>query len=153
RKLSVFAERLHTFPTEPKQQVFYIGTNDPAVLGDLRRHILAEFKHLPVAGEYMHRDIFDIAEVYGKDTFVMIDKLGTDKIPLFFTLKGRVDAWLGKLSFVKPHLTDRLLQRVSGWLPAHLPKRLKQYRDKFEHHLMLKMSGDGVAEAQEYLHE
>ncbi|VTR52546.1 D-lactate dehydrogenase [Serratia fonticola] len=27
----------------------------------------------------MHRDIFDIAEVYGKDTFMMIDKLGTDK--------------------------------------------------------------------------
>jgi len=152
-KLAVFAVRLDTFPTEPKQQVFYIGTNDPATLGELRRHMLAEFTHLPVAGEYMHRDIFDIAEVYGKDTFVMIDKLGTDKMPLFFTLKGRVDAWLSKLSFVKPHLTDRLLQRISRWFPAHLPKRLKQYRDKYEHHLMLKMSGDGVAEAQAYLQE
>ena len=152
-KLAVFAVRLDTFPSEPKQQVFYIGSNDPAVLGDIRRHILKAFKNLPVAGEYMHRDIFDIAEVYGKDTFVMIDKLGTDKMPLFFTLKGRIDAWLGKLSVVKPHLSDRLLQRVSGWLPAHLPKRLKQYRDKFEHHLMLKMSGDGVAEAQDYLHD
>lgn len=152
-KLAVFAVRLDTFPTEPKQQVFYIGTNDPATLSDIRRHILAEFTHLPVAGEYMHRDIFDIAEVYGKDTFVMIDKLGTDKMPLFFTLKGRVDAWLAKRRLFKPHLTDRLLQRISGWLPSHLPKRLKLYRDKFEHHLMLKMSGEGVAEAQAYLQE
>lgn len=152
-KLAVFAVRLDTFPIEPQQQVFYIGTNDPAVLDDLRRHILARFKNLPVAGEYMHRDIFDIAEVYGKDTFVMIDKLGTDKIPLFFTLKGRADALLSKLRFVKPHLIDRVLQHISGWLPAHLPKRLRQYRDKFDHHLMLKMSGDGVAEAQQYLRD
>ncbi|HAK35282.1 MAG TPA: D-lactate dehydrogenase, partial [Pantoea sp.] len=113
----------------------------------------AHFTHLPVAGEYMHRDIYDIAEVYGKDTFVMIDKLGTDKMPLFFTLKGRVDAWLAKLSFVKPHLTDRLLQRVSALFPAHLPKRMKQYRDKYAHHLLLKMSGAGVEEARDYLKE
>lgn len=36
----------------------------------------------------MHRDIYDIAEQYGKDTFLMIDKLGTDKMPFFFTLKA-----------------------------------------------------------------
>lgn len=74
------------------QQVFYIGSNDTGVLDAVRRHMLSEFSNLPVAGEYLHRDIFDIAEMYGKDTFVMIDKLGTDKMPLFFTLKGRVDA-------------------------------------------------------------
>ncbi|WP_276724009.1 D-lactate dehydrogenase [Pantoea septica] len=152
-KLAVFAVRLDTFSCEPQQQVFYIGTNDPAVLSDIRRHVLAHFTHLPVAGEYMHRDIYDIAEVYGKDTFLMIDKLGTDKMPLFFTLKGRVDAWLAKLSFVKPHLTDRLLQRVSALFPAHLPKRMKQYRDKYAHHLLLKMSGAGVDEARDYLKE
>lgn len=150
-KLAVFAVRLDTFPCEPQQQVFYIGTNDPAVLSDIRRHILAHFTHLPVAGEYMHRDIYDIAEVYGKDTFLMIDKLGTDKMPLFFTLKGRVDAWLAKLSFVKPHFTDRLLQRISALFPAHLPKRMKQYRDKYAHHLLLKMSGAGIEEARDYL--
>ncbi len=150
-KLAVFAVRLDTFPCEPQQQVFYIGTNDPAVLSEIRRHILAHFTHLPVAGEYMHRDIYDIAEVYGKDTFLMIDKLGTDKMPLFFTLKGRVDGWLAKLSFVKPHFTDRLLQRLSALFPAHLPTRMKQYRDKYAHHLLLKMSGAGVDEARDYL--
>jgi len=152
-KLAVFAVRLDTFAREPQQQVFYIGTNDASVLGDLRCHMLANFKNLPVAAEYMHRDIYDIAEVYGKDTFLMIDKLGTDKMPLFFTLKGRVDGWLSKVSFIKPHLSDRLLQRLSRLFPAHLPRRMKQYRDKYQHHLMLKMSGDGIAEARDYLRE
>ncbi|OAE07812.1 D-lactate dehydrogenase [Pantoea sp. OXWO6B1] len=152
-KLAVFAVRLDTFAREPQQQVFYIGTNDASVLGDLRCHMLANFKNLPVAAEYMHRDIYDIAEVYGKDTFLMIDKLGTDKMPLFFTLKGRVDGWLSKVSFIKPHLSDRLLQRLSRLFPVHLPRRMKQYRDKYQHHLMLKMSGDGIAEARDYLRE
>ncbi|QKJ86481.1 Quinone-dependent D-lactate dehydrogenase [Paramixta manurensis] len=150
-KLAVFAVRLDTFVTEKQQQVFYIGTNDTAVLDDVRRHILAHFTHLPVAGEYMHRDIFDIAEVYGKDTFVMIDKLGTDKMPLFFTLKGRVDAILNRLPLFNANFTDRLLQKISHLFPSHLPKRLKNYRDRFEHHLMLKMSGEGIEEARAYL--
>lgn len=152
-KLAVFAVRLDTFEKEPEQQVFYIGTNNTAVLDEIRRHILAAFQHLPVAGEYMHRDIYDIAEVYGKDTFLMIDKLGTDKMPRFFALKGRIDSWLEQFSFIKPHFTDRLLQRISALFPAHLPKRMKQYRDRYEHHLMLKMSGEGVSEARDYLRE
>lgn len=150
-KLALFAVRLDTFASESAQQVFYIGTNDTAVLDQLRRHMLANFSNLPVAGEYMHRDIFDIAETYGKDTFVMIDKLGTDKMPLFFTLKGRADALLARIPWLKPHFSDRLLQKLAALLPSHLPARMKQYRDRFEHHLMLKMSGEGVAEARAYL--
>ncbi|PKH20951.1 D-lactate dehydrogenase [Enterobacterales bacterium CwR94] len=150
-KLAVFAVRLDTFAAEKQQQVFYIGTNHTDELDAIRRHMLAEFTDLPVAGEYMHRDAFDIAEVYGKDTFLMIDKLGTDKMPLFFTLKGRVDAVLSRMRFFKPHFTDRLLQKISTFFPAHLPKRMKQYRDKYEHHLMLKMSGDGIEEARKFL--
>lgn len=152
-KLALFAVRLDTFASEADQQVFYIGTNNTDVLDQLRRHILADFTHLPVAGEYMHRDIFDIAEVYGKDTFVMIDKLGTDKMPMFFTLKGRVDAWLSRIKWFKPHFTDRFMQKLTALLPSHLPVRMKQYRDRYEHHLLLKMSGDGVAEARAYLEE
>lgn len=150
-KLAVFAVRLDTFPAEPNQQVFYIGTNDTAVLTQLRREILSGFHHLPVAGEYLHRDMYDIAAKYGKDTFLMIDRLGTDRMPAFFTLKGRADAWLSRLPWVKPNLIDRLLQRVSGWFPAHLPPRMARYRDRFEHHLLLKMSGDGVEEARRFL--
>lgn len=150
-KLAVFAVRLDTFPREPQQQVFYIGTSDPAVLSDIRRYMLANFRSLPVAAEYMHRDIYNIAEVYGKDTFLLIDKTGTDRMPLFFALKGRFDAWLGKLRFCKPYFSDRLLQRLSRLFPSHLPPRMQLYRDKFAHHLLLKMSGDGISEARDYL--
>ena len=152
-KLAVFAVRLDTFPAEKRQQVFYIGTNQPDVLTEIRRHILAEFKNLPVAGEYMHRDIYDIAEQYGKDTFLMIDKLGTDKMPFFFTMKGRADAMLEKVSLFKPHFTDRFMQKLGHAFPAHLPERMKTWRDKYEHHLLLKMSGDGIDEAQAWLTE
>lgn len=152
-KLAVFAVRLDTFAAAKRQQVFYIGTNQPAVLMEIRRHMLANFDNLPVAAEYMHRDIYDIAERYGKDTFLMIDKLGTDKMPLLFTLKGRADAMLEKVTLFKPHFTDRLMQRVGSVFPGHLPPRMKSWRNKYEHHLLLKMAGDGIAEAQSWLKE
>ncbi|WP_312626992.1 D-lactate dehydrogenase [Scandinavium sp.] len=150
-KLAVFAVRLDTFEAEKRQQVFYIGTNQPAVLTEIRRHMLANFANLPVAGEYMHRDIYDIAEQYGKDTFLMIDKLGTDKMPFFFTMKGRTDAMLEKVPLFKPHFTDRFMQKLGHAFPAHLPERMKSYRNQYEHHLMLKMAGEGIDEAQSWL--
>lgn len=150
-KLAVFAVRLDTFPAQQSQQVFYIGTNQPEVLTELRRHILANFAHLPVAGEYLHRDMFNMAEVYGKDTFVMIDKLGTDKMPLFFNLKGRMDAIFDKIPFLPSHLVDRTMQLLSRLLPSQLPERMRAYRDRYEHHLMLKMAGDGIEEAHRWL--
>ncbi|MFI8415516.1 D-lactate dehydrogenase [Serratia sp. NPDC078593] len=150
-KLAVFAVRLDTFEKEAQEQVFYIGTNNTAVLTELRRHMLSQFDNLPVAGEYLHRDIFDIAEIYGKDTFMMIDKLGTDHMPRFFTLKGRVDATVNKLPLLPANLTDRVMQGLSHLAPSHLPKRMKAYRDRFEHHLLLKMAGAGIEEAHSYL--
>ncbi len=152
-KLAIFAVRLDTFPAEAHQQVFYIGTNQTEVFTELRRRILSDFNNLPVAGEYMHRDIFDIAEVYGKDMFMMIDKLGTDKMPDMFTAKGKFDAHIGKVPFLPKNLSDRVMQCVSRVLPNHLPPRMKIYRDRFEHHLLLKMSGDGINEAEVFLNQ
>lgn len=45
------------------------------------------------------------------------------------------------------------MQGFSQVLPNHLPKRLKSYRNRYEHHLMLKMSGQGITEAQQFLKE
>ena len=99
----------------------------------------------------MHRDIFDITEVYGKDTFMMIDKLGTDKMPDMFTAKGKFDAHISKVPFLPKNFSDRVMQCLSKALPNHLPPRMKQYRDRFEHHLLLKMSGPGIDEALSFL--
>ena len=149
-KLAVFAVRLDTYPINETEQTFYIGTNDPGALTDLRRSILSNFESLPVSGEYMHRECFDISETYGKDTVLMIDKLGTDKLPMFFALKGAVDARLNKLVLTRG-FTDRFMQLVSRLVPKLLPKRLTDYRDQYEHHLILKMRDGGVAEARTFL--
>jgi len=152
-KLMVFAVRLDTFAAEQGAKVFYIGTNETNVLTEIRRHALANFAQLPIAGEYIHRDAFDVAHKYGKDLFVIIDKFGTGRLPLFFNLKTRCDGLFERLGFMPKHLTDRLLQWISEHLPDHLPERLKTYRERYEHHLMLKVPAAGVDEARAFLSE
>jgi D-lactate dehydrogenase len=43
------------------------------------------------------------------------------------------------------------MQRVSGLFPKHLPTRMTAYRDRFEHHLMLRVAGPGIDEARTHL--
>lgn len=150
-KLAIFAVRLDTFPLEKETAVFYLGTNDTNVLNDIRRNMLANFESLPISGEYIHRDAFDIAADYGKDTFWVIKKLGTHRLPALFALKAKVDRIAKKMNFLPAHLSDKLLQAVSKVLPQHLPESLRNYRDQYEHHLIVKMGGKGVQEARKYL--
>ena len=152
-KIAVFAVRVDTFPVAQKEQTFYLGTNDQSTLTDIRRHILSKFTNLPEVGEYLHRDMFDIADKYGKDTFLSIQHLGTDKLPKLFALKGRVDAAVKKLPLIPNNITDRVMQLAGKLFPQHLPERMLQYREKYEHHLILKMSDQGIAEAQTFLSE
>ena len=149
-KLAVFAVRLDTFVAETKTAVFYIGTNDPDELTEIRRHILASFENLPIAGEYIHRDAYDIAARYGKDTFLLIRHAGTDRMPAVFAAKARADNLTEKLG-LGTTLSDRLAQGIAALAPQHLPARMNAFRDRFEHHLLLKMGGAGIAEARAYL--
>jgi D-lactate dehydrogenase len=150
-KVMIFAVRLDTFPKAEETKVFYISTNDPAELTEIRRHIVGNFKDLPIEGEYLHRVAFEIAEKYGKDTFLAIRYLGTDGLPKLFSVKGRFDAFAGRLRFFPHDLSDRAMQAASRLFPKHLPKRMREYRDKYEHHLMLKMAGTGIGDARGFL--
>jgi D-lactate dehydrogenase len=150
-RVAVFAVRLDTFPAEAESRVFYIGTNDPAELAELRRHILARFDSLPIAGEYMHRDCFDVAELYGKDSFLAIHHLGTARLPRLFAWKARFDRFVSRIGITRAGASDRLMQWLSRLFPSHLPPRMKAYRDRFEHHLLLRMGGAGIAEADAHL--
>lgn len=152
-KLAVFAIRLDTFPVAKQEKTFYIGTNNASVLTQLRRKILAEFSNLPEVGEYIHRDTFDVAQDYGKDTFLSVKHLGTDRLPKMFALKGRIDAVLNKLPIIPSFITDRVMQGVAKLFGQHLPTRMLQYRKDYEHHLILKMSDEGIAEAEKFLPE
>ena len=150
-KLAIFAVRLDTFVAEKNTAVFYIGTNSIDALNDIRRHMLAEFKQLPISGEYIHRDAFDVAAKYGKDTFWVIKRFGTHWLPKLFALKAKTDRLAKKVGFLPNHLSDKIMQAISKVLPEHLPTKLWQYRDQYEHHLIVKMGGDGVQEARDYL--
>ncbi len=151
-KLAVFALRLDTYPEYETEKVYYIGTNDTADLTEIRRRILSEFQTLPVSAEYIHRECFDVAAKYGKDTLVMIDKLGTDRLPAVFALKGAVDSWLNKVSLTRG-FTDKFMQVLARMWPQHLPQFLRDYRDRYEHHLILKMHDGGIEEAARLLPE
>jgi D-lactate dehydrogenase (quinone) len=150
-KLMLFAARLDTFEQEGETRVFYIGTSDTAELTSVRRHMLAHFAVLPISGEYLHRDAFDVAAGYGKDMFLAIQYLGTDRLPTLFALKARFDALANRLAFLPRDFSDRLMQALSRLFPNHLPDRLMAYRDRYEHHLMLKVSGLCIEETRRYL--
>ncbi|APD87376.1 D-lactate dehydrogenase [Alteromonas sp. Mex14] len=152
-KLAVFAVRLDTFPIPEKKQVFYVGSNDAAVFTKVRRDILSTFKNLPDSGEYLHRDCYDVSKKYGKDMFIVISKLGAKFIPRLFAFKRKFDAFTDKLGFLPNKMSDRVMQYMSYVFPNHLPKRMEEYRDKYQHHWILEMSNDGVDEAKAYLDE
>ncbi|WP_293976541.1 D-lactate dehydrogenase [Sphingomonas sp.] len=150
-KLVLFAVRLDTFPRETGVATFYIGTNDPMQLTRLRREILGSFESLPIAGEYIHRTAFDIAAIYGKDTFLAIQRLGTDRLPGLFALKAKVDTLVGRLRIFGDHVSDHVMQFASRLFPHHLPRRMRDYRDRFEHHLMLKMPAAAIEQTRALL--
>ena len=149
-KLVVFALRLDTYPKPKTNKVFYLGTNNPDVFWKLRRDILSKFKNLPTLGDYLHRDCYDAAKKYSKDNFIVIEKLGTNFLPVLFELKRNVDIIASKFKFLPNKFSDRLMQFLSLIFPNHLPKRMEQFRDRFEHHWIIEMSDNGIDEAREY---
>lgn len=149
-KVCIFAVRLDTFEKIPSQ-VFYIGTNHHHDLTEIRRYLLTELPRLPIAGEYIHRTAYDIGAKYGKDTFLFIEKFGTAKVPHAFALKDKVDGICEKLHL--KGLTDHTIQAFTNLMPSHLPKRMNQFRDLYEHHLILRIEHQDVATVQAFLQD
>tara|TARA_B100001287_G_scaffold124040_1_gene104508 strand:- start:39 stop:1748 length:1710 start_codon:yes stop_codon:yes gene_type:complete len=150
-KLAVFALRLDTFPTSDSETTFYIGSKDTKTLTKIRRDMLTNFQCLPVSAEYMHRDCYDISKKYGKDTVILIDKLGTDRLPQFFAIKDWLDRNMNKLRFIPNNLFDWMLQGISALWPNILPRRMEEFRQRYEHHLILKAQDSGIEETSKYL--
>ena len=150
-KVMIFAVRLDTFAKEETTKLFYIGTNRPAELAELRCHMLAHFRDLPIYAEYMHRGAFDITEKYGKDIFLTMRFLGAGWLPKLFAFKGWFDGFTSGLKFLPRHLSDKIMYGISQLFPNHLPRKMKEYRDKYEHHLLLKLSADGISDARKLL--
>ena len=152
-KLAVFAVRVDTYPKNEREKVFYIGVKDPNVLTDLRRDMLSTFSTLPVSAEYMHSECYDISKKFGKDTLILIDKLGTERLPKFFSVKGWLDARLNSSKWLPVNFIDRIMQVIGTIWSNVLPKRMEEFRNRFDHHLILKMRDGGIDEARRYIQD
>ena len=149
-KIAVFALRLDTYKAPKKSKVFYVGSNNQDDFWKIRREILRNFNQLPRLGDYMHRDCYDAAKKYSKDTFIVIEKLGTNFLPSLFEFKRIVDIIAEKIKFLPEKFSDKLMQFLSNFWPNHLPKKMEAFRDQFEHHWIIEMTDDGINEAEIY---
>ena len=149
-KVAVFAVRVDTYPKPKESQVFFLGSNNVDVFWKLRRHILLNFKTLPRLGDYMHRDCYDAAKKYSKDSFIVIEKLGTNYLPILFKFKRVIDLISKKINFLPNKLSDRVLQFLSLFWPNHLPKKMESFRDQSEHLWISEMTDNGIDEAEAY---
>lgn len=149
--LAVFAVRTDCFAKAAKTQVFYIGTNDPGELAKIRRDALSTFAILPISAEYLHRGAFDLASTHGKDMFLAIRRLGTGHLPLINAWKDRLDRLASRVPILPDNLSDRILRALARLLPPHLPPRLRAFRDRFEHHLLIRTGDKGTEEMATYL--
>ena len=150
-KVVAFAVRVDTYPMPKEKKVFYLGTNNPSDFSKLRKDILKNFSELPEMCEYMNREIFDTAKKYGKDVFLSIKHIGTKRLPKLYAIKSNMEYYLNKIPLVPKFLPDQILYYLSRLFPEHLPKRLIDYRNQYEHYLILDMSDEGIEEARKYL--
>ncbi|MEP0315168.1 MULTISPECIES: D-lactate dehydrogenase [Alphaproteobacteria] len=138
-KVIVFAVRVDTFDRAADPQVVHIATDDPGKLTRVKNMLLGSEELIPIAAEYIHRDMFETAMQYGRDTFTAISLLGTERLPALFSFKSWLDRFITTLPLRQRHPSDRLLQLFGRLLPYGLPKRFRSAGQAYEHHLLLKV--------------
>lgn len=152
-KLAVFAVRLDTFVKNEEEHTFYLGSNSSYAMHLLRKNLLEKTSCLPVYAEYLHRDIFELADDYGRDTVLLIKNLGTNYLPLFFNIKRQLDSIFRKIPFLKKGFVDSVVYRLASLFPSQTPERLQQWNRKYEHQLILTVKGQFKAEAELLLND
>ena len=150
-RLIVFALRLDTFPEVPDVHIVHVATDSAEDLTKLRRQMLAHEACVPVSAEYLSREMFQLAERYGKDTFLAVKLLGTQRLPLLFGLKRWVDGLAGRFGAGGAAVSDRLLQGAAGLMPAHLPRDTRDTGRRYAHHLLLKLEAGQVGFVEDML--
>jgi D-lactate dehydrogenase len=122
-------------------------------LNEIRLRLLSDCPELPEMGEYMHQSWFDGADRYCKDMFLIIKFLGTGFLPRLYSIKAAIDRWLEKIPGLPSRCADHLLQRLAQLWPDHLPKRMREYREAYEHHLIVVGADTAIAEIRQVLHD
>lgn len=149
--LCIFAVRLDSFPKPKETNIFYIGSNSQKELLELRTKILEEWESLPLSVEYMNRESFEISNKYGKWSFKCIEMLGTKRLLKLFNLKRKIESNLQKLNINYP-VIDTSLYYLFKLFPKHLPKRILEFGEKYNHHLIIN-TADNINEAEIFLND
>ncbi|MBB5186764.1 D-lactate dehydrogenase [Zhongshania antarctica] len=147
-KLAVFAVRVDTFVKNEKEHSFYLGSNSTQALQLLRKDLLEKTASLPIYAEYLHRDIFTLADAYGRDTVLLIKYLGTNWLPKFFNIKRQLDSVCRRIPFLSQGFIDKMVYRLAKLFPSQTPKVLHQWNNRYEHQLILSVKDAAKAETE-----
>jgi D-lactate dehydrogenase len=150
-KLAVFAVRVDTFLKNEQETTFYLGTNSTIALESVRKVLLERAKSLPVSAEYLHRDIFTLADRYGRETVLLIKILGTNWLPLFFNIKRQMEALFQRIPFLGSAFVNKLVHHFAGLFPSQTSAKLHDWNQRFEHQLILTVNGQSVLETEKFL--
>jgi D-lactate dehydrogenase len=150
-KIAVFAVRLSTFDASDRTRTFYIGTNDETELVALRRYLLEGLSELPLQAEYIHRDAFDLTVRYAKHMYWAINRFGPEALPQLMANKAKWDIRVKNLKVLPANLVDKVLQFANNVTPKGVAPRILDYRERFEHHLMIKAEARHGDELQRLL--
>ena len=152
-KLIVFAVRVDTFERARDTRVIHIATNFAEDLTEVKARLLAQHDLVPIAAEYIHREMWQTATRYARDMFAAINVLGTGRLPALFAFKGSFDRIASRLPVSIAHPSDRFLQLLGRFLPQGLPKRARNAGRDCEHHLLLKIDGAQTAALERVLNQ
>lgn len=150
-KLAVFAVRVDTFLKNEQEHTFYLGSNSTQAMQAVRKTLLEQATHLPVYAEYLHRDTFELADRYGRDTVLMIKALGTNWLPLFFKIKRQLDSICRRIPFLSQGFIDNLIYKTANIFPSQTPEKLHRWNKQYEHQLILTVKGSAKKEAESLL--
>ena len=150
-KIAVFAVRLSTFDASDRTRTFYIGTNDETELVALRRYLLEGLSELPLQAEYIHRDAFDLTVRYAKHMYWAINRFGPEALPQLMANKAKWDIRIKNLKVLPANFVDKVLQFANNVTPKGVAPRILDYRERFEHHLMIKAEARHADELQRLL--
>jgi D-lactate dehydrogenase len=151
-KLAVFAVRVDTFIKNEDEHTYYLGTNSTQALQAVRKTLLEQSSSLPVYAEYLHRDIFNLADHYGRDTVLLIQTLGTNWLPKFFNIKRQLDTLFKRVPFIPQGFIDNIVYKLAKLFPSQTPEKLHLWNKRYEHQLILTVKGQ-VKEETELLLE
>lgn len=138
-KVIVFAVRTATFPAASAEHVLIVGTGDPDRLTRLRRAILRDARALPIAAEYLHRDMRELAISHGRDTCFAIKMLGSRRLPTLIAAMRGVDRLAGRIAPRLEHASGQILQGLSHAMPHPLGRRLRTFVARHNHLLLLRL--------------